>query len=213
MAEYKIMKTIKFPGSDIIYDITDDNKVDKDQGINNAGKVLCVGDDGLVTLIEMDSAGTGSSGTSSITVDAELSDTSTNPVQNKVVNTAINECITGMSVSGKTITYTKKDGSSDTITTQDTTYTHPSYTSYTGSPTANAEPSFGGTFSVSQCKTNATGHVTALTARTVKIPNDVATTSAAGLMSAGDKTKLDNIETTIDNKIKAAIGDAIGGSY
>ena len=166
MAEYKTMKTIKFPGSDIIYDVTDDDKVDKDQGIDTAGKVLCVGNDGLVTLIEMDSAGTGGSGTSSITVDAALSTTSTNPVQNKVVNAAINECITGMSVSGQTITYTKKDGSTGTITTQDTN------TIYT-----------------------------------------VATVTTDGLMSATDKNTLNNIGTTIDTKIKAAIGDAIGGSY
>lgn len=79
-------------------------------------------------------------GATKITVDSALSSTSTNPVQNKVVNTAIsslnalvgdmavseqisaatNECITGMSVSGKTVTYTKKDGSTGSITTQDT---------------------------------------------------------------------------------------------
>lgn len=79
-------------------------------------------------------------GATKITVDSALSSTSTNPVQNKVVNTAISnlntlvgdmtvseqisaatdECITGMSVSGKTVTYTKKDGSTGSITTQDT---------------------------------------------------------------------------------------------
>ena len=55
--------------------------------------------------------------------------------------------ISGLSVSGKTITYTKGDGTTGTITTQDTTY-------------------------------------------------DIATTSAAGLMSAADKTRLENTLTT-----------------
>ena len=57
-------------------------------------------------------------GANKTTVDSALSSTSTNPVQNKVVNTAINNCITGLSVSGATITYTKGDGSTGTITTQ-----------------------------------------------------------------------------------------------
>lgn len=37
----------------------------------------------------------------------------------------LKDYVTGLSVSGKTITYTKKDGTSGTITTQDTVYTHP----------------------------------------------------------------------------------------
>ena len=43
------------------------------------------------------SAGTGGSGTSSITVDDKLSSTSTNPVQNKVVTEVLNECTTKLS--------------------------------------------------------------------------------------------------------------------
>ena len=103
-----------------------------------------------------------------ITVDDALSSVSTNPVQNKVVNTAISNlstlvgdktvseqiddafdgAITGLSVSGKTITYTKGDGSTGTITTQDTNTTY-----------------------------------------------SVATTNTDGLMSSTDKSKLDSIET------------------
>ena len=49
---YKEMKTIKFPNSDIIYVITDDDKLKKNQGIENAGKVLSVGSNGLITLID-----------------------------------------------------------------------------------------------------------------------------------------------------------------
>lgn len=72
------------------------------------------------------------------TVDSELSSTSTNPVQNKVVKSALdevsetvidlsnttstnyNESIIGLSVDGQTITYIKGDGSVHTIITQDT---------------------------------------------------------------------------------------------
>lgn len=83
-------------------------------------------------------------GATKITVDSSLSSSSTNPVQNKAVNVAISnlntlvgdtsvstqisdavdECITGLSVSGKTITYTKGDGTTGTITTQDTNTTY-----------------------------------------------------------------------------------------
>lgn len=77
----------------------------------------------------------------------------------------------------------------------DTVYSHPTYTARTGKPTANATPSFGGTFTVSQITSNTLGHVTGATDRTITIPNTTATTSTAGLMSASDKTKLDGIAT------------------
>lgn len=64
-------------------------------------------------------------------------------------------------------------------------------TATTGAETKNQTPAFGGTFSVSQVVSNDEGHVTAQTKRTVKIPNAVATTTAAGLMSSADKTYLD----------------------
>lgn len=62
-------------------------------------------------------------------------------------------------------------------------YVHPSYTARTGKPTANATPAFGGTFTVSQITSDATGHVTAATDRTITIPSTVfgaASSSAAG---------------------------------
>lgn len=52
MAIYKECKTLKFPGSDVIYVITDGAKLEKNQGIENAGKVLGVGNDGNVILID-----------------------------------------------------------------------------------------------------------------------------------------------------------------
>ncbi|MBQ9565561.1 MAG: hypothetical protein IJU98_08245 [Synergistaceae bacterium] len=84
----------------------------------------------------------------------------------------------------------------DGIATGATKYTHPSYTARTGKPTANATPAFGGTFQVSQITTDATGHVTGVTDRTITIPNATATTSAAGLMSATDKSKLDKFPSS-----------------
>ena len=82
----------------------------------------------------------------------------------------------------------------DGIATGANAYTHPSYTARTGVPTANQTPAFGGTFSVSQPVSDATGHVTEVNSRTITIPKTEATTSAAGLMSASDKTKLDGID-------------------
>lgn len=75
------------------------------------------------------------------------------------------------------------------------TYTHPSYTARTGKPTANASPTWGGTFTVSQIKSDSTGHVTDAVDRTITIPSAAATTSAAGLMSAADKTALDSLSS------------------
>ena len=72
-------------------------------------------------------------------------------------------------------------------------YVHPSYTARTGKPTSNQTPSFGNTFTISQITSDATGHVTGATDRTVKIPNATATQSAAGLMSSADKTKVDKL--------------------
>ena len=79
-------------------------------------------------------------GATKVVVDSSLSTSSANPVQNKLVTTEINSLKTlvgstavstqitngtkgfvkGLSVSGQTVTYTKGDGSSGTITTQDT---------------------------------------------------------------------------------------------
>lgn len=77
-------------------------------------------------------------------------------------------------------------------------YSHPagSAASKTGVPTGNVSPAFGGTFKVNQISTDSTSHVSAITERTITIPNSTATTTDAGLMSAADKTKLDNAEVS-----------------
>ena len=92
----------------------------------------------------------------------------------------------------------------DQVEAEANKYVHPAYTARTGKPTANQTPAFGGTATVSQVATDATGHVTSLTDRTIKIPNTVASQSAAGLMSAADKTKLDGIATNANKYVHPA---------
>lgn len=76
-------------------------------------------------------------------------------------------------------------------------YTHPAYTARTGKPTGNQAPGFGESFTISQITSDATGHVTGATDRTVTVPDDVATNENDGLMSAQDKEKLDNLPTNL----------------
>jgi hypothetical protein len=90
-----------------------------------------------------------------------------------------------------------------------TVYTHPTFTAITGSPTANQSPGFGGTFTVNQVSRNTEGHVSGITERTITIPSATATTSAAGLMSSDDKTKLNGIaEGAQVNSITGVKGNA-----
>ena len=79
-------------------------------------------------------------------------------------------------------------------------YLYPTFTQTTGKPTANQTPGFGSTFTISQISQSTTGQISA-TDRTVTIPNATATTSAAGLMSAGDKTKLEGISGSTLNLV------------
>lgn len=111
----------------------------------------------------------------------------TTAISNKLDTTATTSAAGLMSAADKT----KLDG----ISTGANAYTHPSYTARTGKPTANASPTWGGTFTVSQIKSDATGHVTDAVDRTITIPSAAATTSAAGLMSAADKTALDSLSS------------------
>lgn len=70
-----------------------------------------------------------------------------------------------------------------TIAATNTVYTHPSYTARTGKPTGNQAPAFGGTATVSQVTSDATGHVTNMTDRTITIPSTLSNgTSTAGLI-------------------------------
>lgn len=100
-------------------------------------------------------------------------------------------------VAGNNITITP-DATNDKITIAATQYTHPAYTSRTGKPTANATPGFGGTVTISQITSDASGHVTAATDRTITIPSAVASSSANGLMSSTDKAAFDAMKTALN---------------
>lgn len=53
----------------------------------------------------------------------------------------------------------------------DTKYTHPAYTARTGAPTDNQSPNHGGSFMMAQPVSDGLGHITAINARTVNMPN------------------------------------------
>lgn len=108
------------------------------------------------------------------------------------------------------------DGTILVDNTSVTVYTHPagSAPSVTGVPTADATPAFGGTFTVNQVTTDATSHVSAVTSRTITIPDTLAVASSGtvgtdttsttggniGLMTAADKEKLTTwTEATFDD--------------
>lgn len=139
------------------------------------------------------------SGATAITVDSGLSSNSTNPVQNKVINSALAGKADsghghGNATSGAAGFMSAADKSKlDGIAAGANAYTHPAYTARTGVPTADQTPAFGGSFNVTQPVSDAAGHITGMNTRKVTIPNTAASESAAGLMSAADKTKLDGI--------------------
>lgn len=105
----------------------------------------------------------------------------------------ISSYISALSVSGKTITYTRGDGSNGTITTQDTTY------STFKAATADAAGGVGLVPAPASGKQNQylRGDGTWATPTNTTYSN--ATTSVAGLMSASDKAKLDGIANGANN--------------
>lgn len=97
----------------------------------------------------------------------------------------------------------------DNIEAKANKYVHPSQTARTGKPTANQTPTFGGSVTVSQITNDNQGHVTGMTDRTITIPSTTASTTAAGLMSATDKSKLDSISA---NANQVTIDTALSGT-
>ena len=159
---------------------------------------------GLMSASDKSKLNSIASGANKTVVDASLSSTSTNPVQNKVINSALaGKASSGHGHSNAT---TSADGfmaSEDKsklngIASGANKYTHPSYTSRSS-----------GLYKVT---VDSSGHVSAATAVTksditaLGIPStnttySVATTSANGLMSASDKTKLNGIATNANNYV------------
>lgn len=99
--------------------------------------------------------------------------------------------IKGLSVSGKTITYTKGNGTTGTITTQDTVYSHPS-----SGVTA-------GTYR--SVTVNAQGHVTAGTNPT--------TVSGYGITDVYTKTEVDNKISAVSNQLVFATDADIAAMF
>ena len=117
--------------------------------------------------------------------------------------------IVGLSVSGKTITYTKGNNTTGTITTQDTNTTYSSGTGISvgsdnkinlatvvtagnGGPTSNASPGFSGTFTVPYFEYDAYGRITSRTNRTITLPAKPATE----LPNIGAKTFTQNYRSS-----------------
>lgn len=113
------------------------------------------------------------------------------------------------STTAGTTKYLREDGKWQVPPDTNTVYTHPSYTARTGKPTANQTPAFGETVTVSQITSDATGHVTAATDRTITIPNTAASSSAAGLVTTGSQTLAG--AKTFSGKITASSGITTGG--
>lgn len=118
-----------------------------------------------------------------------LATTSSNGIMSKKDKVNINESIKSLSASGTTITYTRADGSTGKITTQDTNTTYVAMKGATS--TANgAQGLVPAPRSGNQTK-YLRGDGTWQTPKDTTY--DAATTSVAGLMSASDKKKLDGI--------------------
>ena len=72
--------------------------------------------------------------------------------------------------------------------------------------TATATPAFGATFqAISAIAKDGNGHVTKVTTTTVTVPNAAATSGAAGLMAAADKSKLDAFRSASEYALKTDI--------
>lgn len=130
----------------------------------------------------------GTSATSNTTSALTNGNVYLNSVENGVVTSS-------HKISGSGATTVTTDANGNIVissTDNNTVYTHPSYTARTGKPTANQTPAFGGTVTISQITSDATGHVTNATDRTITIPSTTASTSANGLMTSTDKSQLIN---------------------
>ena len=91
------------------------------------------------------------------------------------------------------IVVTFADGTTSNITIHPTNTAYPESGAGAATPTGDQTPSFGATLDVPQVVTDNFGHVTKQNTRKVTIPSTTANQSAAGLMSAEDKKKLDTM--------------------
>lgn len=143
--------------------------------------------------LTVDSDGTLKATGTDVTIDSALSSSSTNPVQNKVVNSALSNKVdkeSGKGLSSNDYTTTEKNKLAG-IAAGANAYTHPSYTAKSSA--------------LYKVTVDSSGHVSGTTPVTKSDITDLgipskdttygeATTSAAGLLSATDKTKINGIE-------------------
>lgn len=153
-----------------------------DEPINNNTTYAISKSGSTITLTGSDGSTTSvTDSDTKVTVDSALSSSSTNPVQNKVINAALANKANTSAIPTKTSQLTNDSGFK--TTDNNTTYT------------------------LTQDSTD--GHKITLTpstgtATTITIPDNnttysAATQSAAGLMSASDKKKLDGVATSANN--------------
>ena len=117
--------------------------------------------------------------------------------------------VTGLSVNGRTVTFTKGDGTSGTIQTQDTNTT---YSAFKGATSSAA----GGTGLVPAPATGDQGKFLKADGTWQTPPNTTysnATTSTDGLMSSEDKTKLDGIATGANKYTHPSYTNRTSGLY
>ena len=121
------------------------------------------------------------------------------------INTGLDDAI--VSITADATTALKANYETSDGTTGSFTLKHPAYTARTGKPTGNQTPTFGGTFTISQITSDATGHVTNATDRTVTIPAlPDATDTTKGVVLLSDAT---NGTATAASGVTAATPKAV----
>jgi len=151
----KATSFVPMKGELIIYDIDDTHDYERfkiGDGKTTVNALPFAGSTNDYTITEKNKLADIENGANKTIVDSALSSSSTNPVQNKVIYDTFDslvgddpvsdqitkaiadkvdskDAITGLSASGQTVTYTKGDGTTGTITTQDT---HITYSAGTG---------------------------------------------------------------------------------
>ena len=147
-------------------------------------------------------------GANKTVVDTAMSSTSTNPVQNKAVNSALSnkvDKITGKGLSTNDYTTDEKTKLAG-IAAGANKYTHPSYTAKSSGLYKITIDSTG---HISGATAVAKADITALGIPSTNTTYVNATTDTAGLMSAADKTKLNGIatganKTTVDAALSSS---------
>lgn len=124
--------------------------------------------------------------------------------------------------------YLRSDGTWAVPTDTNTTYTagtalsmsgttinHQNYGSATtAGPTGNSSPGYGGTIAVPQITTNAQGHVTTLTSRTITLPSAVTLSSLGITATATELNYMDGVTSSVQTQLnsKAANSDFDGAT-